>query len=157
MSKTNIQIRQLIHRFRAGNTGQSLAETALIFPVLIALLVGAAEFARLAYAAIEVTNAARAGVQYGAQSGSTASDTTGIATAANKEAANLKGLITNSSYACVCSDGSASTCSNSDCSNSHIEETLTVTTQATVDPLIHLPGLPTTYTLNGLAVQKCLQ
>jgi len=150
-------------RFRANanledrESGQALVETALIFPLLVAVLIGAAEFARVAYAAIEVANAARAGAQYGAQSGYTASDTTGIATAASKDAANVTGLTTTSSYACVCSDGGASTCANTDCANSHIEEILTVNTQATIDPLIHVPGLPHTYTLKGQAIQKCVQ
>jgi Flp pilus assembly protein TadG len=144
-------------RLAGGDAGQALVETALIFPVLISLLIGAAELARLAYAAIEVANAAKAGVQYGAQSGTTAADTTGIATAASSDAANLTGLTTTSSYSCICSDGTASTCTNTDCANSHIEETLTVNTEASIDPLIHLPGLPTTYTLRGKAIQKCVQ
>ena len=140
-----------------GEAGQALVETALVFPLLITILVGAAELARVAYAAIEVANAARAGVQYGAQSGYTASDPTGIATAAATDAANLTTLTTTSSFSCVCSDGTASTCANTDCANSHIEETLTVNTQATIDPVIHLPGLPKTYTLKGQAIQKCVQ
>ena len=49
-------------------------ELALVVPVFIALLLGAAEFARLAYAGIEVSNAARAGVAYGSQSSTTAAD-----------------------------------------------------------------------------------
>jgi Flp pilus assembly protein TadG len=141
----------------AQDAGQALLETALVFPILLALLIGAAEFARVAYAAIEVANAARAGVQYGAQSGFTAADTTGIATAASKDAANVTGLVTTSSVACICSNGNASTCLNTDCPNSHKEEILTVNTQATMDPLIHVPGLPRTYTLKGRAIQKCVQ
>ena len=141
----------------ASDAGQAIVETALIFPMLLALLIGAAEFARVAYAAIEVANAARAGVQYGAQSGFNASDSTGIATAAAKDAANVTGLVTTSSIACICSDGAASTCANTDCANSHTEEILTVNTQATIDPLIHVPGLPRTYTLKGKAIQKCVQ
>lgn len=137
--------------------GQALVETALVVPLLITILVGAAEMARVAYAAIEVANAAHAGAQYGAQNGYTASDTTGIATAATNDAYNLSGITTTSSYTCVCSDGTASTCQTSDCSSSHIEETLTVNTSVTIDPLIHLPGLPTTYTLKGQAIQKCTQ
>jgi Flp pilus assembly protein TadG len=144
-------------RLAGGDAGQALVETALIFPILVSLLIGAAEFARLAYAAIEVANAAKAGVQYGAQSGAMASDTNGIATAASSDAANLTGLTTTSSYTCMCSDGTASTCTNTDCANSHIEQTLTVNTQASINPLIHLPGLPTTYTLKGKAIQKCVQ
>lgn len=149
--------RREIRRAKDHEAGQALVETALLVPLLITILVGAAEMARVAYAAIEVANAAHAGAQYGAQNGYTASDTTGIATAASNDAFNLTGITTTSSYTCVCSDGTASTCQTSDCSSSHIEETLTVNTSVTIDPLIHLPGLPTTYTLKGQAIQKCTQ
>lgn len=141
----------------AHESGSALVETAAVLPLLITILIGGAEFARVAYAAIEVANAARAGAQYGAQNGFTASDSTGIANAAAADAANLPGLATTSSYTCICSDGSSSTCQPTDCANSKIEQTLTVNTQATVDPLIHLPGLPTTYTLKGQAIQKCAE
>lgn len=137
--------------------GSALIETAAVLPLLITIVVGAAELARVAYAAIEVANAARAGAQYGTQSGFTASDTTGISNAAAADAANLTGLTTTSSYTCACSDGSASTCQPTDCTNSQIEQTLTVNTQASIDPLVHLPGLPTQYTLKGQAIQKCVQ
>jgi Flp pilus assembly protein TadG len=157
MTDSGYQLRVNRANLQPMEAGQALVETALIFPVLIALLIGAAELARVAYAAIEVSNAARAGVQYGAQSGATASDSTGIATAAANDAANLTGLVTTSSYSCVCSDGTASTCANTDCANSHIEETLTVNTVETINPLIHLHGLPRTYTLKGKAIQKCVQ
>lgn len=140
-----------------SEAGQALVETALIIPLLTTLLIGSAELARVAYAAIEVSNAARAGAQYGAQNGFTVSDSTGIQTAASSDASNLSGFSATSSYTCACSDGSASTCQPTDCANSHIEETLTVNTQATIDPLIHLPGLPTKYTLKGQAIQKCAQ
>src|SRR5579871_1490431 len=123
--------RARIARARHHEGGQALVETALVFPILITLLIGTAELARVVYAAIEVSNAARAGAQYGAQSGFTASDTTGIATAAASDAANLTGLTTTSSYSCVCSDGTASTCQPTDCTNSRIEQTLTVNTQVT--------------------------
>ena len=140
-----------------GEAGQSLVETALLLPLLVTILLGGAEVAQVAYAAIEVANAARAGAQYGTQTAGTVSDTTGIATAAANDAADITALTTTSSYSCVCSNGSASTCANTDCNNSHIEKILTVNTQATVNPLFHIPGLPTTYTLKGKAIQKCLQ
>jgi Flp pilus assembly protein TadG len=149
--------RKLVKGLHKGDAGQSLIEMALTSSLLILILLGVAEFGRVAYAAIEVSNAAKAGAAYGAQNGSTASDQTGIATAAGNDAADLSGLTTTSSYSCVCSDGSSSTCGNTDCSTSHIEETVTVNTQVPFNPLIHLPGLPTTFTLKGQAVQKCLQ
>jgi hypothetical protein len=142
---------------RANDSAQALVETALVLPVLSILLIGATEFALVAYAAIEVSNAAKAGVQYGAQNGATASDTSGIATAASNDAANVTGLTTTSSYSCICSDGSASTCQPTDCPNSHIEEILTVNTQTSYHPPIALPGFSGPYTLKGQAIQKCGQ
>jgi Flp pilus assembly protein TadG len=147
----------LVARLQKETAAQSLIETALVVSLFALLLVGTAELGRVAYAAIEVSNAARAGAAYGAQNGSTAADSTGIATAAANDAANLSGVITTSSYSCICSNGTSSTCTPGDCSTSHIEETVTVNSQVSFDPLIHLPGLPTTYTLKGKAVQKCLQ
>ncbi len=45
--------------------------------ILVPILIGAGEFARAAYAYIEVSNAARAAVQYGAQNHATSDDTVG--------------------------------------------------------------------------------
>lgn len=140
----------------AAVSGQALIETALVLPILVTLLIGAADLARVAHASIAVSNAAKAGAQYGAQDGFTAQDATGIATAASNEASNLT-ITTTSSYACVCSDGSASTCLNTDCPTSHMEETVTVTTQATVTPAVHLPILPTSWKVQGQAIQRCLK
>ena len=152
------KIRSMIRALRCGDAGGALVETALTAPVLVILLLGAVEFARVAYTAIEVANAARAGVAYGAQNGGTASDTPGITWAATHDGAQITGLsVTNVSLSYICSNGAAATGANTDCANSHIEETVTVNTQATVDPLIYVPGLPKSYTLRGQAIQKCLQ
>jgi Flp pilus assembly protein TadG len=151
-------LRKFIRALGRREEGGALVETALTAPFLAVLILGSVEFARVAYAAIEVTNAARAGVSYGAQSGLTASDTAGITWAATHDGANIPGMtVTNVALGYVCSDGSASTGATTDCSTSHIEETVTVQTQVTMNPLIHVPGLPATYTLNGLAIQKCIQ
>ncbi len=137
--------------------GGSIVETALAMPVLLAMLVGAAEFGMAAYSAIEVSNAAMAGVQYGAQSASASGDVTGIQTAAANDAPNITLGTTNVSHTCICSDGSASTCQSTDCSASHIETILTVQTQTTFNPGLHLPGLPMSFTIHGQAVQKVMQ
>ena len=64
-------------------------EIALTLPVMVALLLGAAEFASVAYVAIEVSNAAKAAVAYGAQSPTTVSDTTGIQNATMLNVSNI--------------------------------------------------------------------
>lgn len=157
MMKGKFSIRGLIDTLRKKDSGTALVELAIAFPLFTTFLLGSAEIARVAYASIEVTNAAKAAVQYGAQTSATATDSTGIKLAAASEAYNLSGLSTTVSTSCICSDGTASTCLNTDCSSSQIEQLLSVKTQVTIDPLIHAPGLPTSYTIQGGATQNVLQ
>lgn len=150
-------LRGLIRRAIKEVNGHSLVEFAVTFPLLLLLLVGAVEFARVSYASIEVSNAALAGVQYGAQTAATAGDTTGIQTAASNDAQDVALGPTSVSRSCICSNGSASTCQPTDCSGSNIETILTVQTQASIDPGFHITGVPTSFTIRGQAVQKVLQ
>ncbi|MGO8720236.1 MAG: TadE/TadG family type IV pilus assembly protein [Acidobacteriaceae bacterium] len=151
---------------RAGmrnDVGQALVELALVFPIFILLLIGAAEFGRLAYAAIEVTNAARAGVAYGAQSHITASDYTGMQTAATRDSANLTGVTATATNFCACSSAPSTqvSCTTviASCSPAplHSLEYVQVNTSATVDPLFYYPGLPKTFTLTGQAIMRVEQ
>ncbi len=137
--------------------GGALIETAVTMPIVFLLLLGATEFALVEYKAIEVTNAANAGAQFGASSPITAADTTGIRLAATNDATNVALGTTQVSISCVCSNGAASTCASTDCSTSHIEQILTVRTQASFAPPIQLPGLPMTFALKGIAVRKVMQ
>lgn len=140
-------------------SGQSLVEIAVTLPILTILLLGGAELSRLAYASIEVTNAAQAAVQYGDQNIGFAADQPGMLAAAQEDASNLSGLtLANSSqYQCSSAPGTYITVTNTSCQGSQIEEILTVTTSATFNPLIHLPGLPATFTITGQATQMVLE
>lgn len=139
-----------------ADSGQALVELALSVPIMALLVFGAVEIGNIIYSSISVTDAAMAGVQYGTRNSSAAADSTGIANAAQADAPNLT-ITTTPSFSCICSDGSASTCLSTDCSGANIEIILTVNTQATVDPLLHFPGLSRSIVLQGKAVQKVLQ
>lgn len=145
-------------RRRAGERGQALVETAITLSMLIIMLIGATEIGRIAWATIQVTAAARAAVQYGDQSNAQAADSGGIQNAGYAAAPALTNLtIPPPTTTCVCGDGTAdAACDNTACPGSFMEQVLTVNTSATFDPIIHLPGLPTTYTLQAQAVQKVL-
>lgn len=143
------------------NRGQSLLEMALVLPMLFVLLVGGAEFGRLAYGAIEAANAARAGVAYGAQGSTTAADITGMETAATNDGRDITtwatmGLSATASESCICSDGTSITCSSTTAciAPAHVIQNVQVNTTATVDPLFRLPGLPTSYTLHAHATMR---
>src|ERR1700733_7308464 len=98
-----------VGRIRRGvamrdDIGQAFVELALALPIFFLLLIGAAEFALLAYAGIEVSNAARAGVAYGAQSAATASDLLGMRTAATNDGSNVAGLSATATELWSCSN-----------------------------------------------------
>ena len=137
--------------------GGALVEFALTMPLLILLLMGSAELGQMTYASVEVANAARAAVSYGCSSSIAAGDTTGIQNAAAADAPDVSLGTTTVAKSCICSNGTASTCLATDCSGSNIETILTVDTKATLTPFVHVPGLPTTFTVHGQAVQKVLQ
>ena len=147
---------------RRSQSGQALVEAALVVPLVVLLMAGGVELGRVIHAANEVSNAAKTAVEYGARSTGFASDTAGMLIAAQAEtsdfttAAQVTFVSGTPSVSYICSDGSASTGLSTDCATSHIEKVLTVMTQATVDPLIHIPLLPHSYTLYGHATQKVL-
>jgi Flp pilus assembly protein TadG len=140
----------------SSERGQSLIELAVSVPVVAMLIFGSVEVARVIYASIEISDAAMAGVQYGTRNPIAAADSAGIQNAAQADVPGLT-ITTTSSFSCICSDGSASTCQPTDCPGSNIETVLTVQTQSTIDSMIHLPDLPDTYTVRGQAIQKVLQ
>ncbi|MGC1782882.1 MAG: TadE/TadG family type IV pilus assembly protein [Acidobacteriaceae bacterium] len=151
------QVRTPARVFSRRESGQALVELAFTLPLLALLLLGAGEFARLAYAAIETSNAARAGVQYGAQNHVTASDFAGMQIAATDDGTDVPQIVATATHFCGCANGTVSTCASGDCTGSRIIEYVQVNTTATVDPLIHVPGLPTTFTLNGQAIMRVWQ
>ena len=153
---------KFLRLLRAGSAGQALVELALTMPLLLLILLGAIELARVAYVAIEVSNAAEAAVRYGAQNSGTATDTTGMQAAAAADAGDIGLEPITVAPTCGCADGSVTsdTCGPdggySCTTGAPAVETLNVTTSKTFDPLIHLPGLPTTFTIRGYAHQKVL-
>jgi Flp pilus assembly protein TadG len=180
MTKDKRQYCGLKRFLQAAHEGQALVETALTLPLLLGMMVGAAELARVAYMSIEVANAAEAAAFYGSQNGATASDfdnssqgskASGMQLKAIQDASDLYNSPTATNFtttvttACACepktSAGSPQTVSCSDnttCSaaNLQMQTTLIVATSAQFNPLIHFPGLPASYTLSGRAVQKVL-
>jgi hypothetical protein len=144
------------------------------------MLVGAAEFGRIAYAAMEVTNAARAGVAYGSQNNLTSLDSTGMQTAAIDDARDVDSLTATPSTSCVCESVTSSTgaikttpisvCTGTSATISITCPTVTaagvtnyvvtyvqVKTKATVNTMFHYPGIPTSFTLHGFAKMRLQQ
>lgn len=145
-----------------------MLELALCLPVFALLILGTAEIANIAWASIQLNNAAHAGAQFGSQSRANAADPLDPATsvgvieeATQNEAPKLTITFpTAPSQACSCIDpttgttGAGSTGCQTliECPSPYvIFDNITVNAQAVVRPLVHYPGLPATYTLNATA------
>ena len=145
---------------RRGEHGAALVELALTLPMLGVLLVGASEFATLEYDAIEVTNAARAGVAYGSQSSTTASDLSGMQSAATNDGSNVAGIHATAIEFWSCSNApstqySSVAAANTACATgTHVLNYVQVNTTATVSPSVSIPGVPASFTLTGVAVMR---
>lgn len=182
MNGKKLDFRRSIRVLRRGEAGQALVELALTMPLLILLFLGAAQLTLAIYASIEVSNAARAAVQYATMNGGASSlysttavpvlDVTGMQNAANLDAANFVNVtpvtcngstqpvcITSTSVSCSCSSGTGTSyCNPGDCGSGVLsEETVTVQTQVTYTTGMHLPGWGSSFTLKGYAQQMVLQ
>jgi Flp pilus assembly protein TadG len=157
-----LEVLTSVHRITTvDDIGQAFVELALVLPIFILLMVGIMEIGRLAYASIEVSNAARAGVAYGSQNHITASDTANIQLAAAKEASNITSLATSVvTLSCSCSNGTSITCANAGTtcvSPAHIIEYVQVQTSAPVNTMFKFPGIPSSITLRGFANMRVEQ
>jgi Flp pilus assembly protein TadG len=144
-------------RLTTAEDGSALAEMAIILPMLCLLLVGLTEVGRFGYYSILVGNAARAGVQYGAQDNGTAADNAGMQSSALNDGQNVTGLTATASHRCECADGTASNCLQNDCPASHRILYVQVATTGTFPSLLNFPGLPASLrsvTVNGNAIMR---
>jgi Flp pilus assembly protein TadG len=115
----------LLDRLRAmlgQAAGNITIEFGFVILFMVALAIGAFDFGRLGYSKIAVTNAARAGAQYGVQDMSTAEDIAGMIQAARNDIGDTSAALNISVrnyYACpgqgevadesvLCNDGSFS-------------------------------------------------
>lgn len=169
-----------------NDRGSAFVELALVVPLLTLVLIGAAELGRMVYFAIEVSDAARAGVAYGAQGIGTAPDQVAISAAAVAAAPDLpSALHVTSSDPCVCENITTSTgtivttdipltncggnpapnpgpktwCQDSPVAGQRnvIANYVQVSTWATVSTMFHYPGIPTSFTLTGFAKMRVLE
>lgn len=147
-------------------SGQGILELALCLPVFVLLILGTAEIANIAWASVQLNNAARAGAAFGSQSHANASDIADIETAAQREAPQLTITFpSDPAQACSCintstgATGAGSTgCQTlAQCPFPYvIFDNLSVKVQTVVTPLFHYPGLPSSYTLHAQATMGVL-
>jgi Flp pilus assembly protein TadG len=133
-------------------------ELALALPVLVLLLLAAADFGRLFYFWIAVNNAARAGAQYGSESLLNAANSTAMQNAATTDGSDIAGLTATASQ-CACTPATGSTvpqCVGSayNCTNAPEATYVEVDTHATFQTIVSYPGIPSLMTLTGKAIMQ---
>jgi len=161
--------RGTLSRMFSSERGASIVEASLVsFFVLIPLLLGAIDFGRGYYVSIEVANAARTGVQYGAQNSVTLTDTTNIVKAVENEAPDVSTTCGSgknacwvtgyplAQWGCECSNQSSpsgGTLNSSSCScpSNHAVNFVWVRTKVTYTPMFNIFGLFPAITLNSEA------
>ena len=87
---------------RGQDHGAAFVELVVALPVLLVILIGTADFARVFYAGIELTNAARAGAQWGVSTLARSGDTAGMQAAAIAAAPNISGVTVTATQTCKC-------------------------------------------------------
>lgn len=158
------------HELSSQESGAALVELAFTLPMFLLLVLGTAEVANIAWASIQLNNAAHAAAQFGSLKRANAADTTDLETAAQNEAPALTITFPSAPVIdCTCvtpstgAETSPVTCTSTyattaPCASPNvIFTTIHVTTQAVVKPLIHYPGLPASYTLQGNASMGIVQ
>lgn len=161
--------------------GSALVELALTLPLLAGIVICATELGRVAYYAIELTNAARAGAAFGSeyQTLNYASSAALIETAAQNDAPDIT-LTWNTAPTQVCTcetvyysgaastynpatPGSCSTTTIQSCNVTNSTETqmpveyVQVAPQATVNTMFKYPAIPSSFSLSGFAQMRILQ
>jgi Flp pilus assembly protein TadG len=140
--------------------GAVLVELAVTLPILMLVFLGAVDFSRVFFSAIELGNAVTSGAEYGARTTGTATDTVGISSVVTADAANLTGVVvpTPTSY-CTCpTSGTHVNCSTFVCTTpsgyGKPKMYVSVTANYTWTSLVTWPGLPNSVVLTRTIVMR---
>ncbi|MGH7917026.1 MAG: TadE/TadG family type IV pilus assembly protein [Candidatus Binataceae bacterium] len=134
-------------------------ELALLLPLLLMLLLAAADFGRLFYLSIGLDSAARAGAQYGSRSVITAADINGMENAATVDGSNIAGIKAMASQ-CTCvtpAPAGIAACPGDYCRSDADATFVKVSASAVFNTLVRYPGIPSSVALNGVAVMQVQQ
>ena len=99
-------VKSVFNRVRRGEDGSATIEVAILTPLLLLLVLGAADFARIYRTQIAVAGAAQAGAQYGARNKLTSGKVSGMIAAATRDAADLGPVNVAARQFCECGGGS---------------------------------------------------
>jgi Flp pilus assembly protein TadG len=134
--------------------GQSTLELAIILPVMLILLLAAADFGRALFVAIDVQSAAQAGALYGSQSVVTAADSPGMITAAKNDANEISNLSVSASQCTCTTPSNVASCPQAYCTNNPRANYIEVDTHASFQLLGTYLVISSPVQLSGKAIMQ---
>ena len=131
--------------------GTAAVELALMIGILMLILMGTIDVARVFYSAVTVDDASRAGAQYGIRSNAFSGDVSGIELAATHNAQDLGTVTTSRELYCMCEDDSIkkNNCATVTCTEGVPQVYVRVETQRTFSTAFGYPGLPQSIPLSS--------
>jgi hypothetical protein len=122
-------------------------------------MIGTIDFARVFYVGVELTNAARAGAQYGAYNPARSADVPGMeATAAHSGNIDITIVPPTPLRTCECAsaggEGAPVTCSTTCASGQHLVVTVTVAASKNFTTIMKYPGIPRSILLKRTATLR---
>ena len=134
-------------RYRAcasrDEAGSVMVELALLLPVLTLLLLGAMDFSRVFFYAVELGSAVTAGAEYGARNTDTATNYTAINSTVTGDAADLTGVSASSTSYCSCPGVGGTVACTSNCTGyGKPKMYVSVTGNYTWTSWVNWPGIP---------------
>ncbi len=144
---------------RKRQRGSALIELVLVVTVLSIVILGSIDFGRIAYMAMALTNAARAGAMVGSQSASDSNNFTAMRNAASASASADIGAITASATrSCECDVGGVVTvmanCPPTGVCAGVVRIRVSVTASKTFNMLAPFRGLPSSVNLSRTAIMR---
>ena len=136
--------------FRRSHSGSAALELAVITPFLVLLLIGVVDYGRVFYTSVTVSNAARSGAEYGAQSPITSGDTIGMKNFAQGDGQEAGTLGLTARRYCECG-GAAHSCDAVCTSGAAPDVFVEVKATKKVGMLFRYPGLLDTVTVSRMA------
>ncbi len=141
-----------------SQAGAAMVEFAIALPFLVLLMIGVIEVGRYMYFGIVAAHAAEAAAEYGSQSLTTASDTTGIKNAASADDGGLTTLVASPAPLCLHSDGSLTGTTPVTCPTgtppAGTTEYVQVTVSGTFQSLLNYPGMANSLPVSASATMR---
>lgn len=135
---------------RSDARGQAVVELALAMPMLALMLLAGVEMGRLFVAYLSLTDAARAGVQYGILNNT---NTTGMQTIALNDVVGVKSPSATATRFCQCASGASVSCAGT-CSVGSVLLYVQVNVTAQFTTLTSYPGIPSPVAMSATAAMR---